>query len=53
MFLFCFSSSCVPLAVEPEVVNHMLPVSFDWPFWIAPSVFSNFYSLDNGKRTKL
>jgi hypothetical protein len=34
VFLFCFSSSCVP---------YMLPVSLDYPFWISPSVLSIVY----------
>jgi hypothetical protein len=34
VFLFCFSSFCVP----------MVPVSLDCPFVIVPSVFSNVYS---------
>jgi hypothetical protein len=40
VFLFCFSSSCVPYP--------MVPFSLDCPFLIASSVFSNVY-LQTGK----
>jgi hypothetical protein len=36
MFLFCLSLFCV--------LCLMLPVSLDFPFFIAPSVFSNVYN---------
>jgi hypothetical protein len=36
--VFCF--------VFPRLVWHMLPVSLDFPFLIAPSVFSNVYYAD-------
>jgi hypothetical protein len=51
VFLFCFSSSCVPRVASFSVlcfvflrlVYPMLPVSLDYPFFIAPSMFSNVY----------
>ena len=36
VFLFCFSSSCVPYT--------MLPVSLDYPFLIANSVLKTHYT---------
>ena len=36
MFLFCLSSFCI--------LCLMLPVSLEFPFFIAPSVFSNVYN---------